>query len=236
MMAACSGDKNLLRDLKAGDFYGSLATYAFGDAYHSGDKKDVESPSFRMYDGSKVGFLLRCYGGGNDKLANALGRDLNFAKETRGRWDSEYHVLAEYERKLNWQPHVVLDSGRICPLWDRYFVTDDGQLILKHDKPSRNALNYRTQGGLADLVNNSIEYIIDEGYSWTLRMLVHDEVVGCAPIERAEEVRLVYERAMTRVYRGVQFTCDADIEGPTWTPQKNTGFDLTEIKELADVD
>jgi DNA polymerase-1 len=236
MMAACSGDKNLLRDLKAGDFYGSLATYAFGNAYHPEDKKDVESPSFRMYDGSKVGFLLRCYGGGNDKLANALGRDLDFAKETRGRWDSEYHVLAEYERKLNWQPHVVLDSGRICPLWDRYFVTEDGQVLLKHDKPSRNALNYRTQGGLADLVNNSVEYIIDEGYSWTLRMLVHDEVVGCAPIERAEEVKLVYKRAMTRVYRGVQFTCDADIEGPTWTPQKNTGFDLTEIKELADVE
>jgi DNA polymerase I-like protein with 3'-5' exonuclease and polymerase domains len=161
---------------------------------------------------------------------------MQFAKDTRKRWDTEYHVLAEYERKLNWQPHVVLDSGRICPLWDRYFVAEDGQVLLKHDKPSRNALNYDTQGSLADMVNNAVEQVIDWGYSWTLRLLVHDELVGCAPIDRAEEVRQVYEKAMTSTYRDVPFACEATIEGRTWMKQTDSGFDPAEIEELANVD
>jgi DNA polymerase-1 len=237
MMAARSGDHKLRHDLLAGDFYSALAVLAYGDAYKGvKEGKTAGTDSFMMRDGSKMGFLLRCYGGGDEKLAAKLGGDMKFAKETRARWDAEYHVLAEYERKLNWQPHVILDSGRICPLWDRYFVAEDGQVLLKHDKPSRNALNYDTQGSLADMVNNAVEQVIDWGYSWALRMLVHDELVGCAPIDRAEELKEVFEKAMITVYRDMPFECEATIEGRTWMPQENTGFDLAEIEELADVE
>jgi hypothetical protein len=46
----------------------------------------------------------------------------------------------------------------------------------------------------------------------------------------------VFEKAMTTVYRDMPFECEATIEGRTWMPQENTGFDLAEIEELADVE
>lgn len=232
MMAARSGDQALIRDLLAGDFYGSLATLAFGTAYNPDERKIADSPSYHMRDGSKIGYLLRCYGGGNDKLANALGRDLTFAKETRARWDAEYHVLAEYERRLNWQPHIVLDSGRICPLWDRYFVTEDDQVLLRSNEPSRLGLNYDTQGSLADYLNNAVEKAIDAGWSWALRLLVHDEIVGCTPEGKAQEFADVLTDAMTSVYRGVPMQGEATIEGRSWMQQDGTGFDLAELVDI----
>jgi hypothetical protein len=238
MMAARSGDPNLARDLLAGDFYSALATMAYGSAYipADGENKNASTPSYLMRDGSKMGFLLRCYGGGDEKLANKLGRDMQFAKDTRKRWDTEYHVLAEYERKLNWQPHVVLDSGRICPLWDRYFVTDDGQILLKHDKPSRVGLNYDTQGSLADYLNNAAERVIDAGWSWALSLMIHDEILCCVPENKADDCVKMLEECMTSTYRGMPIICKAKINGRTWAPQANTGFDPAEIEELANVE
>jgi DNA polymerase-1 len=236
MMAARSGDPKLARDLLAGDFYSALAALAYGNAFNSAEGKMSGTTSYPMRDGSKIGFLLRCYGGGDEKLANALGKDLQFAKDTRKRWDSEYHVLAEYERKLNWQPHVILDSGRICPLWDRYFVTDDGQVLLKHDKPSRVGLNYDTQGSLADYLNNAAERVIDAGWSWALSLMIHDEILCCVPEDKADDCVKMLEQCMTSTYRSMPIICKAKINGRTWAPQANTGFDLAEIKELADVE
>jgi hypothetical protein len=232
MMAARSGDQALIRDLLAGDFYGSLATLAFGNAYNPDERKIADSPSYHMRDGSKIGFILRCYGGGNDKLAHALGRDMAFAKETRARWDDEYHVLAEYERQLNWQPHIVLDSGRICPLWDRYYVTEDDQVLLRSSEPSRLGLNYDTQGSLADYLNNAMEKVIDAGWSWALRMPFHDEMVGCAPENKAQDFADILTDAMTSVYRGVPMQGDATIEGRAWMPQENTGFHPAELVDI----
>lgn len=234
MMAARSGDQALIRDLLAGDFYGSLATLAFGNAYHPDERKIADSPSFHMRDGSKIGFLLRCYGGGNDKLATALGRDLAFAKEVRARWDAEYYVLAAYERQLNWQPHVILDSGRICPLWDRYYVTENDQVLLQHDMPSRLGLNYDTQGSLADYLNNAVEKVVDAGWSWALRLLIHDEIVGCTPENKAQEFADILTNAMTSIYRGVPMQGEATIEGRTWMQQEGTGFDLAELADIND--
>jgi hypothetical protein len=233
MMAARSGDRNLLRDLMAGDFYGALATLAFGDAYDPNNRKIPGSPSFQMRDGSKIGYLSRCYGGGDETLAAKLGTNLAFAKETRKRWDTEYHVLAAYERRLNRQPYVQLDSGWLAPLWDRYFVGPDGVPQLG-SKPSRLGLNYDTQGSLADLVNRAVHKVIDAGWSWALRLIVHDELVCCVPESRAEECRQMLENAMTTTYRGVLFPCEATIEGRTWMPQTDTGFDTLELAELAD--
>lgn len=234
MMAARSGDRNLQRDIAApGGLYGALARLAFGSNYNPAEGKLAGTLSFRMRDGSKITYLSRCYGAGIVKLAETLDVTVNAMTDIKNRWDREYSTLTEYEKRLNRQPHIILDSGRIVPLWDRYIVRDDSTLVLG-DKPSRNGLNYDTQGSLADYVNNCVEKVIDAGWSWALSMLVHDEIVCVVSEDKAEECRRMLEEIMTSTYRGVPMLCEATIDGRTWMPQKNTGFHPAELEGFDD--
>jgi DNA polymerase-1 len=236
MMAANSGDPNLAADLASGDINSALATLAFGRSYNPSEGDVPGTTSFEMRSRTKATFLAKCYGAGIPKMANTLGvsdKEMTIIDQD---WNTRYSVLTNYGKQLNQQPHVTLDSGRICPLWDRYFVTEDGQVLLKNDRPSRLAINYKTQGSLADYINNVVIKVIDAGYSWALAMLIHDEVLGCTPEHRAEEFRSVLEQAMVSVYKGVPILCKATINGRTWMPQENTGFDPDEIRELADAE
>jgi DNA polymerase-1 len=228
-MAALSGDRNLQRDIEAGDINNALAALTYGQEFVAEEGKDASKPSYQLRDRGKRGFLSRCYGAGVRKLSSILGKGMEQARSVMSTWDAEYPQLADYAEKCNNLKAVVLDSGWIVPLWDRYRRNPDGTVFCT-DKPSRKGLNAATQGNQAYILRIAVHRLIDWGWSWALIMLVHDEIVGCVPVAMQEQFKAALEAAMTMDFHGFPIRCDATIEGRSWMPQ--TDFEEYEAAEL----
>jgi hypothetical protein len=180
-----------------------------------------------MRNGSKAGFLAMCYGGGDSRVYTTIGSD---QADILG-WKRRYRKLFEHGDMINRLPAVRLDSGRICPLWDRYYVdaaTDEAKL---RGRPSRKGLNYKAQGTQRDLLLACWERLRARGYARYLQFVLHDEILLVVPIWMAEQARRDLEECMTFVWRGMEFACKAEIGGQTWFPQP-ADFDLRELHSI----
>jgi hypothetical protein len=116
--------------------------------------------------------------------------------------------LIRFRNRVNQQPAAFLESGWIAPLWDRYFVDNEG--IHLSTKPSRLGLNYYTQGTQRHLFATAIHRIIDAGWSWALWWVMHDEIILCVPQHLADEAARLLKWAMTMEYNGIPIECDVD--------------------------
>jgi DNA polymerase-1 len=228
VMAALSGDRNLKRDLLAGDLYDNLSSMTYGDKAYNATiaAEDVTSPHYKMRQASKFGFLAKSYGCQPRKLAGLLSVPEEYGQTIFTRWDGAYPDLAAYADRLNHQSAVVLESGWTVPLWDRWYVRADG--LHCSSKPSRLGLNAATQGNQRYLIATAAHKVIDRGWSWALALFLHDEILGMVPAHMAEQFRQVLIECMTMDFHGVPIECDAKILGETWMPQP-TDFDIEEI-------
>jgi DNA polymerase I-like protein with 3'-5' exonuclease and polymerase domains len=154
--------------------------------------------------------------------------------------ERDYPNLTAYTKRLNKQDYVVLDSGRIVPLWDKYYVDANGVHVDRR-KESRNALNYATQGNQRDLLWLAVKRHIEHGWMWALVMFMHDELVAMVPEEMAEEYARFQKWSMTMDYHGMPIECETDgidTPGPfrqTWMPQPDE-FDLRDLEVMDDDD
>jgi DNA polymerase I len=230
-MAALSGDRNLLADILAGDLNSAIAVAAFGDAYDQAQGQDAGTIHYLMRNGSKAGFLAWCYGAGDNKVADTIGIDRSRGPEVTAGWRARYPDLARYQALVNAGRHVVLENGWVAPLWDRVFMTEDGQIRDK-GKPSRKGLNYATQGNQRQLLAAAVHKLVAWGWGWALAMLVHDEILLEVPAWMAQQAKAALERAMTSVFHGVPIECHADVLGTTWAKQPGE-FDLRELDAVA---
>jgi|SRR5688500_2875733 len=233
VMAALSGDPDYLADLQKGDINATLATDLYGEAFVPAEGKAPGTPSYGLRQRCKFGWLAACYGAAPPKVDTLLG-----VPGVLARWKATYPVFWAYADKLNRQQAVRLDSGHIVPLWDRFWVDETGQLILRtwadgNPKNSRLGLNAETQGTQADLLKLAMHRLVTWGWGWALRFFVHDEIVGIVPAFMADAFAAALQAAMTVRYRGVVIECDVTREGTTWQPQP-TAFRLSEIEDVDD--
>lgn len=239
VMAALSGDAEYLRDLESGDINSRIAALVYGDAYDLTLGKAAGTPHYAMRQAAKFAWLAACYGATAAKVAALLGLPEERGAEIRERWRAAYPELWEYARRQNWRTHVVLDSGAVVPLWDRFRVDDaTGDLVLRtwddgRHRPSRLGLNAATQGTQADLLRTAKAELRRRGLAWALRFDVHDELVLVVPEWMAGWARGVLEECMTVTYRGVTVRCDAEVVGRTWTAQPRD-FDPAELATVDD--
>lgn len=235
VMAARSGDQDYLRDLQAGDINSILATLVYGNDYDPSQGKTAGTVHYEMRQACKFAWLAWCYGAGGAKIDKLLGVHTGVEDQ----WRARYPVFAAYRDRLNHEQVIELDSGHRVPLWDRFWVTDSGELVLRTNdwgtpKLSRLGLNADTQGTQADLLKVSMHRIQAWGWAWALRFFVHDEILLIVPAWMASAAAEMLQRAMTITYRGVVIECEATIEGRTWQPQPGE-FKLEELPELEDV-
>ncbi|MGH7962107.1 MAG: DNA polymerase [Candidatus Binatia bacterium] len=228
-MAGLSQDPQLIRDLLEGDLNGAIARTTYGVQYNPAEGKDPRTKSYAFRQLAKFAFLAWCYGAGFKKIAMLLGLPETEATNIRQKWHARYPRLITYAKQLNAQPAVYLESGRVCPLWDRYYV--DAQGVHCGPKPSRLGLNYITQGTQRDLLAVAVHRLIDWGWSEYFWFFLHDEILLCVPEYMAQEAKAALEAAMTMDFHGVPIECDAEINGRTWLPQL-AEFDLTEVIAL----
>lgn len=227
-MAALSGDRNLLAAIMSADLNSALAQATFGDAFAWADGKVAGTVSYPMRQKAKVAFLAKCYGASIKRIAASLGVSYGEAQVINARWEREYPDLWAYARELNQEAAVVLESGRVCPLWDRFTVDNAGGLRV-YPKPSRKGLNYKTQGTQRDLLNRAWRLLVSWGWGWAFYFAVHDELILSVPPFMADDAAAALKAAMTSNFNGVPIECEAEINGRTWLPQP-TEFDAREIQ------
>jgi DNA polymerase-1 len=240
VMAANSDDDNLKRDILSGDFNSALALRAFGPKYDKAYGKKPGTPHFEMRQNAKAAFLAKSYAAMITKFAETLGVPLEEGKAIYEKLTRDYSQLTAYTRKLNRQPYIVLDSGRIVPLWDKYYVDVKG-VHCDHSKYSRLGLNYSTQGNQRDLLGRAVHILIQQGWGWAIVMYMHDEIVGMVPAEQAMDFAKALKAAMTMTYHGFPIECETDgidtepygVFRETWMPQPPE-FDLRDLSMMDD--
>lgn len=212
-----SGDKAMQAAVMAGDLNSDLAELVFGDLFDRTQIDDVTSKSYAMRQSVKTGFLGWCYGAGSRKVAESIGLPEEQGQAIVDRWVRAFPDMGRYKDDLNQERMVILPSGRWCPLWDRYTVGPEGELVLR-PRPSRCGLNYMTQGSARDLLATAIHRFIamNPDYGHYLWNFVHDEVLICVPAERAEEVGNALAKAMTFRLHGVPIEAEPEVLGQRW--------------------
>lgn len=243
-MWALSGDDQFGADLTQPvpilgkpDFNSVGALLVYGDAYDPRSGKVAGTDHYAMRQAFKFAFLACCYGASFRKVASLLGLPVEEGERIRSDWHGRWPRLWALSDELNGLGAVTLDTGHVVPLWDRWYVTELGELVPRTDslgRPmrSRLGLNGATQGTQAQLLKWAMHRVAAEGWAWALRMALHDELVGQVPLWMAEAFRACLERCMTLTYRGVVLRCEATIEGRTWLPQ--VGYLSTEEIMSAD--
>lgn len=222
VMAALSGDPDYLAHLEAGDINGRLAAELYGGAYDPAQGKVGGTASYQMRQACKFAWLAACYGAGPGKVDALLGLP---GSGVLDRWRAAYPRFWSYADECNRLGAVRLDSGHVIPLWDRWWVDDDGELRPRTDRDgqpvnSRLGLNAATQGTQSDVLRVAMHRHRHDGWAWALRFFLHDELLGMVPAPLAEPYRDYLERAMTVRYRGVTISAEAEVCGPTWEPQE----------------
>lgn len=224
-MAALSGDRVLLADIRSGDLNSAVAAAAFGPLYDPTQGQQAGTPHYRMRQKGKISFLSWSYGAGDNKVADDLG--VPRESSPTAAWKRRYGALEAYRVQQNAKRFVVLDNGWVAPLWDRAWIDQHG-VIRDKGKPSRKGLNYSTQGNQRQILARSVKLLVSWGWGWALAMLVHDEILLCVPEWMAQAAKAALEAAMTTTYRGVPIECHAEVLGRTWAPRPE-GFDVREL-------
>jgi DNA polymerase-1 len=212
-LASWSGDPNLIADINSGDINSALAATAF-PTYNPAEGKSPGTDSFGWRNDSKIGFLAMLYGAAPAKVDKTVG--LPPGSGTADKFRQRYRVAFSAGDVLNRQPWVVLDSGRVCRLWDRYTVDEHDQLRM-YQKPSRLAINYKTQGTQRDMLVRAWNRMRQWGWAGYLALLIHDEIILLVPAELADAAAAALNAAMTmELDHGMMMLGEATIEGDHW--------------------
>jgi DNA polymerase-1 len=152
-----------------------------------------------------VGFG-KVYGGGAATISRQTGADIEAVRGAIAAYDATFPGIKRFGRKLvnraeYGRKEVVTPSGRHLPLdRDRLYA----------------ATNYVVQSTARDLLAQAIVDIFDAGLGDHLLLPVHDELIGQAPTEHAEEVIREIGRVMESTFYGVRIESDPEVYGPSW--------------------
>lgn len=89
-------------------------------------------------------------------------------------------------------------------------------LIVEADKAYA-GVNYLVQSTAAELMKQALlDVMADPRLEPTVLLIVHDELIGQAPVRVAERVAERYGKVMTREFRGVPITASGKVYGGSW--------------------
>jgi DNA polymerase-1 len=203
VIAALSADPNMLRAVNSGeDLHTFTAKLVSGDRWATMTEAE-QKKARKLFKG--VGFG-KVYGGGAAGLARQTGIPVSEAKAATDAYDAAFPGIKSYGRRLQRQAQygkfeVVTPYGRHLPLdRDRMYA----------------ATNYVVQSTARDALAAALVRLDDAGLTGNLLLPIHDEVLGQAPEEDAEEFAEEVRRIMEHTFQGVEITADAEVYGWNW--------------------
>lgn len=198
VLAALSNDWTMRDVIARGeDLHAFTAERVFGKGFTDKQKKIAKNIGF-----GKV------YGGGASGVARLTGADEGAVREAMLAYDATFPGIKKYSQMLMRHAQkgikeVVTPIGRRLPL-------DDDRLYA--------ATNYMVQSTARDLLAQAVIRLFEAGLGDYILLPVHDEVLGQAPVDQAEEIVNEISAVMACEFQGVTIASDAEVLGPSWTP------------------
>jgi len=142
--------------------------------------------------------------------------------------DQEYRAYKSLQSKLfqfrtdtkagrDARAAIKREMDRMCRKKVGYTLNAFGRrLIVNAEKPYA-VVNYKVQSTAADLLKQALlDVADDQELGPTIRLPIHDELLGEGPIGKAEYLANRYAEVMTREFMGVPITADAKVYGGSW--------------------
>ncbi|MDX2575941.1 DNA polymerase [Streptomyces scabiei] len=196
VLAALADEKVMKRAIAEGrDLHGFTAELIYGPGYTSFHRKLCKGVGF-----GKV------YGGGALTLSRQTGAPLPDVKTAIGAYDRTYRGIKRYSSRLQREARA-----------DGYIVwTPVGRrLPLDRDRVYA-ATNYAVQSTARDVLCQALLDMDDKGLTEYLYLPIHDECLGSAPADIAEDVAREVGDAMAMDFFGVPLDTDPEVGGVSW--------------------
>lgn len=196
VLAGLSGDHTMRSAIAAGaDLHDFTAEKVFGPGFSSRERKIAKNIGF-----GKV------YGGGAKGVARLTGADEESVRAAMVAYDNTFPGIKRYSQKLikvaqQGILEVTTPIGRRLPL-------DEDRLYA--------ATNYMVQSTARDLLAQAIIRLCEKGFGDYLLLPVHDELLGQAPVEQAQEIVTEIGEVMKDDFMGVAIDTSAEVYGPSW--------------------
>ncbi|WP_369147095.1 DNA polymerase [Streptomyces sp. R44] len=196
VLAALADETVMKRAIAEGrDLHGFTAELIYGPDYTSFHRKLCKGVGF-----GKV------YGGGATTLSRQTGAPLSDVKTAISAYDRTYRGIKRYSARLQREARadgyvVWTPVGRRLPLdRDRVYA----------------ATNYAVQSTARDVLCQALVDMDEKGLTDQLYLPIHDEVLGSAPDDIAEDVAREVGATMAMDFFGVPLDTDPEVGGRSW--------------------
>lgn len=209
------GKKFIMQDADAGEYKLLLdITNEKGLIEKVEDGYDVHTATAKEMgverDPAKTLNFMIIYGGGAQKLADALKVTLSKAKEMKAAY---FRALPNVKILTEAIKHVSRSRG--------FIVNWLGRRLLCGPKDDYKMLNHYIQGGLGDIVKTAMNNIATEipAQKLNVEMLlqIHDEILYEAPLDETECIPILEEVLINSYpYKNLKLTWGTDISNTSW--------------------
>lgn len=196
ILAALSDDWTMKNAITNGyDLHDFTAEKIYGPKFTKQQRKIAKNVGF-----GKV------YGGGAGSVARLTGADEEGVRAAMKAYDQTFPGIRRYSQKLIQQAkagmlEVITPIGRRLPL-------DENRLYA--------ATNYMVQSTARDVLAKAVIRAFDAGLGDYLLIPIHDELIGQAPVEDAQEIVTELAKVMTTKFQGVELPTDPTVIGFSW--------------------
>jgi DNA polymerase-1 len=150
--------------------------------------------------------LGKVYGGGLATLVAQSGAPAPEVAKALKRYEAVYPEIGRASRR--WQ-REARQNGFVT-------VTATGRPLPLDPHRAYAVVNYQCQSAARDVLGQGLITIEEAGLLPYLRLPIHDEVVGSAPADEAEEIMHEVERCMTMSLGGVPIDAKGEVGGRSW--------------------
>lgn len=200
-----------LHNNTVGLIYGAEAKALLDRWRDAEDEKDAP-PEYRevkpLRNVSKMAAFLTVYGGGAEKLALQADIPLHTAIEFLQRFHDAYPEIRRYSRSITNQATYGPLFGATETTMGRYMPADDSRLYA--------LLNYKIQGTAAEVLKRALIRIEAAGIDDHIMLPIHDEIIGQAPAEVADDVAARFGELMSEEIEGVPITASGGAFDGAW--------------------
>ncbi|NEB35893.1 DNA polymerase [Streptomyces sp. SID14515] len=196
VLAALSGESKMKAAIAAGkDLHGFAATMMFGEGYSGGQRTLA-----------KIAGLGTAYQGGAVTLAKQTGQDVEVMRDTLSRYNRAFPGIKRWARAL--QREAMSDRAVLTTVTGRRLHLDRDRLYK--------VVAYACQSTARDTMGRALIEMDDRGLTPYLTGWIHDEVVGTAPKDEAQDIAKACADAMRMDLLGVPLDTDCEVTGPSW--------------------
>ncbi|MFD4234255.1 DNA polymerase [Streptomyces sp. NPDC058542] len=196
VLAALADEKTMKKAIAEGrDLHDFTAELIWGPGFTKNHRKI----------GKGVGFG-KVYGGGATTLSRQTGAPLDEVKSAVAAYDRVYPGIKRYSRAVQREARA---NGYVV-------ITPTGRRVALDRDRVYASTNYAVQSTARDVLCQALLNMYDKGLTDYLYLPIHDECLGSAPADVAEDVAREIGETMAMGFFGVPLDTESEVGGRSW--------------------